>query len=135
MANKPKNDTSANSTAADIAIAQEFQDITSPANGSIAHGPVLVVQGVNDTAIFKEVTEHAWQRACDDGSEVHLSLYPKQDHSGVLTAAAPEWLDWVDARFRGEKTVGACSKQTKSAFDYEFVRAVPEVNLATTTLN
>ncbi|GMF36738.1 unnamed protein product [Phytophthora lilii] len=50
-------------TAADIAIAQEFQDITSPANGSIAHGPILVVRGVNDTAILAETTEQAWQRA------------------------------------------------------------------------
>ncbi|KAG7388742.1 hypothetical protein PHYBOEH_007756 [Phytophthora boehmeriae] len=122
-------------SASDVMLAEQFQNTTAPANGVAAHGPILVVQGVNDTAILAETTEQAYESACSDGSEVHLNLYPKQDHSGVLTAAAPDWLKWMSDRFAGKAAAGQCSKQTKQAFDYEFVRAVPEVDLSTNSLN
>lgn len=122
-------------TAEDAQIAEEFQNTTGVANGAVAHGPILVVQGVNDTAIFAEITEQAWESACADGSEVHLTLYPKQDHSGVLAAAAPDWLKWVDSRFNREGTDGKCSKVTKQAFDYEYVRAELEVDLSSISSN
>ncbi|KUF81191.1 Shikimate O-hydroxycinnamoyltransferase [Phytophthora nicotianae] len=122
-------------TAEDLHIAEQFQNTTAPANGVAAHRPILVVQGVNDTAILAETTEQAYESACSDGSEVYLTLYPKQDHSGVLTAAAPDWLNWMADRFSGKPTTGKCAKQTKQAFDYEYVRAAPEVDLKTKTLN
>lgn len=122
-------------TPEDVQIAEAFQNTTGVPSGVVAHGPVLVVQGVNDTTILEEVTEQAWETACGFGSEIHLLLYPKQDHSGVLTAAAPEWLKWVDSRFNGEATAGQCSKVTRQPFDYEYVRAEPELDLSTNTVN
>ncbi|ETM02214.1 hypothetical protein L917_01277, partial [Phytophthora nicotianae] len=122
-------------TAEDLHIAEQFQNTTAPANGVAAHRPILVVQSANDTAILAETTEQANESACSDGSEVYLTLYPKQDHSGVLTAAAPDWLNWMADRFSGKPTTGKCAKQTKQAFDYEYVRAAPEVDLKTKTLN
>jgi hypothetical protein len=119
----------------DAQIAEKFQNATAAANGAVAHGPILVVQGINDTAILAESTEQAWESACADGSEVYLTLYPKQDHSGVITAAAPHWLKWVDDRFSGKGTDGKCSKVTKQAFDYEYVKAAPEIDLSTSSLN
>jgi pimeloyl-ACP methyl ester carboxylesterase len=127
-------------TAADVAILEEYQDRMAPGNGSaVAYGPVLVVQAVNDTAVLAEVVEETWQDACASGSEVHLSLYPKQDHSGVIAAAAPDWLRWVDKRFeaaaagQGSSTSRGCTKVTKQAFDYETVKADPEVPVSSST--
>ncbi|OWZ24256.1 Lipase secreted [Phytophthora megakarya] len=76
-----------------------------------------------------------YEASCGDGNEVHLKLYPKQDHSGVFTAAAPDWLQWMDDRFNGKATEGECVKQIKQAFDYKNVRAEPEVDLSTNSLN
>lgn len=112
----------------DKLIIEQFQNAMAPASGVKARGPILVVQGVNDTAILAQITEQAWESACASGSEVHLTLYPKQDHSGVITAAAPDWLKWVDQRFAGHSTNGQCSKATKKAFDYENLRAQLEMD-------
>lgn len=129
----------------DLAMVEKWQRETAPAMGgggagagageekaaaaaAAARGPILVVQGVNDTAILAEQTVRSWRDACEGGSEVHLRLYPKQDHSGVVVAAAPDWLRWVDARFAGVDTPGCCTKVTKRPFDYDFVRAELEVD-------
>lgn len=131
--------TTTGATDRDIYYAEAYQNATAPGNGAKAHGPVLVVQGVNDTAVLADVTEQVYESACAGGSEIHLLLYPKQDHSGVITAAAPEWLRWVDSQFdstRREVTAtGECTKVTKQPFDYEYVKAEPEIDLSTNSLN
>ncbi|KAB2569259.1 hypothetical protein DBV05_g12067 [Lasiodiplodia theobromae] len=126
--------------AADREVVERWQREMAPAMGGAgagakgekkkvrARGPILVVQGVNDTAILAEQTVRSWRDACEGGSEVHLRLYPKQDHSGVVVAAAPDWLRWVEARFAGVHTPGRCTKVTKRPFDYDFVRAELEVD-------
>ncbi|KAB2573290.1 hypothetical protein DBV05_g8084 [Lasiodiplodia theobromae] len=117
------------------ALLGAWQDRMAPTNGAKAHGPVLVVQGVNDTAILAETTVQAWEDACAAGGEVHLMLYPKQDHSGLLTAAAPDWLRWVDERFGGVGTGGKCTRVTREAFDYKYVKAEPEVDPDNNSVN
>ncbi|EGZ24401.1 hypothetical protein PHYSODRAFT_260204 [Phytophthora sojae] len=67
--------------------------------------------------------------------DLDLTLYPKQEHSGVLTAAAPDWLKWISDRFSGKTTTGSCTKETKQAFDNEYVRAAPEIDLSTNSVN
>lgn len=96
---------------------------------------MLVVQGVNDTAILAETTERAWQDACTAGGEVHLRLYPKQDHSGVVVAAAPDWLRWIDARFVNGTTAENCTRVTVKPFDYAYVKAEPEIDLNTNSVS
>lgn len=119
-------------TAEDLEIIQKYQNATAPVNGGKAHGPILVVQGENDTAVLPQIVVQAYEDACADGNEVHLTLYPKQDHSGVIIAAAPEWLQWVDSRFDATSRLlsgnGACSSVTKYPFDYENVQAELELD-------
>lgn len=125
-------------SAADAELASLFQNTTAPSMpGTKASGPVLVVQGVNDTAILAETTTQAWEDACsgDSGNQVKLMLYPKQDHSGVITAASPDWLRWVDDRFAGKAANVSCEKVLVQPFDYEYVKAEPEIDLSSGTLN
>lgn len=93
------------SSAEDELIVEQFQNSTAPANGAKAHGPILVMQGVNDTAVLAQINEQAWESACASRSEVYLNLYPKQDHSGVMMAVALDWLKWVDQRFTSDNSV------------------------------
>ncbi|PYI27266.1 hypothetical protein BP00DRAFT_439344 [Aspergillus indologenus CBS 114.80] len=58
---------------------QAWQNATASANGSTAETPMLIVQGLNDTAVLPEIT-------------LHMSLYADMDHTDVLTASSPEWL-------------------------------------------
>ncbi|KAF9631079.1 Lipase secreted [Lasiodiplodia theobromae] len=128
--------TTNSSAETDMALLSAWQDRMAPTNGGKAHGPVLVVQGVNDTAILAKTTVRAWEDACAAGGEVHLMLYPKQDHSGLLTAAAPDWLRWVDERFAGVVgTGGECTRVVREAFDYEYVKAEPEVDPDNNSVN
>ncbi|KAH7039481.1 Alpha/Beta hydrolase protein [Macrophomina phaseolina] len=111
---------------ADGRLLAAWQDQMAPTNGARARSPVLVVQGLNDTAILPETSVQAWEDACAAGSEVHLMLYPKQSHFGVVAAAAPDWLRWVDGRFGGVQSGGKCTKVTKKAFDYKYAKAEPD---------
>ncbi|OWZ20761.1 Lipase secreted [Phytophthora megakarya] len=71
--------------------------------------------------------------------EIHMVVYPKQDHTGIVTAAAPEWLRWVDQRFdathREVLATSECTKVTLHPFHYEYVRSKPEIDLNTFLLN
>ncbi|KAG9942018.1 hypothetical protein KCU85_g9381, partial [Aureobasidium melanogenum] len=119
----------------DAEIAYRFQNQTAPKQGTKTHHPILVVQGINDTAILAETTVSSYHAACQTGSEIHLMLYAKQDHSGVLTTGAVDWLKWIEQRFSGISTSGRCDGIEKKAFDYAYVRAAPEVDSSSGTLN
>ncbi|OJD34053.1 secretory lipase [Diplodia corticola] len=116
-------------SAEDMSILKRWQEMSAPANGGRSKRPILIVQGLNDTAVPAPLTISAFNAACGYGNEIKMLLYPKQDHSGVLEAAAPEWLRWIDERFAGKATSGSCKKITKKPFDYEFVRAAPELDI------
>jgi pimeloyl-ACP methyl ester carboxylesterase len=123
-------------SAADIAILEDWQKRFDPGNRANAttFGPVLVVQGVSDTAVNASVVEATWKDACALGSEVHLTLYPKQDHDGVIVTAMPDWLEWIAARFAAAKAGtlnmmarNKCTKVIKTPVDFQFARALPVV--------
>lgn len=110
----------------DLQLLQSWQDKMAPASGGRTSAPLLLVQGLNDTAVVAQVTHESWQQACQDQSEVHLREYTELDHSGVIVAAASEWLAWVDARFNGEATSGNCTGLQRVPFDAAHVIAPPE---------
>lgn len=117
----------------DVPVLQQFQNMTAPAQGDRSPAPILVIQGQNDTAVSWKVTEKAWSASCATGNEVHLRLFPTQGHRPSLTAGAPEWLAWMDARFSAPvaKSCGrpACTKYTREPFNLAFVRAPTDVDL------
>lgn len=122
--------------ARDLPALRRWQAAVAPAQGARGRSPapVLVLQGLNDTAVLPPTTMAAVESSCrEGGNEIHLSLYPGLEHSPLLQAGAPEWLGWIDARFdaaaanrasapagRGAKG-GKCSWRTREAFHLELV--------------
>lgn len=99
----------------DLPLLQEWQNKTAPSDGR-ALAPILVVQGLNDTSILPQTTKDAVDRACRVGNTIHLSLYPGIEHSPSVSASAPEWLNWMDARFSGQPLATNCSTVTRAPF-------------------
>ncbi|KAJ0128640.1 Uncharacterized protein HZ326_28273, partial [Fusarium oxysporum f. sp. albedinis] len=66
-----------NVKAADSKILEKWQNDTAPGSGRSPH-PLLVVQGLNDTAILPVITRRTWERSCKSGNEVHLREYHPQ---------------------------------------------------------
>ncbi|KAJ4160025.1 uncharacterized protein LMH87_007959 [Akanthomyces muscarius] len=111
--------------ATDLNLLKRWQAEMAPASGGRTSAPMLVVQGLNDTAVVPQVTHESWQQACSDSNEVHLSEYAALDHSPVVIGAAAEWLAWIDARFNGEKTPGKCTQVQRLPFDGSNLIAPP----------
>lgn len=96
---------------------RKWQDMVAPANGSKAEQPLLIIQGLNDTAVLPQITINSYHEACRHGNEAHLSLYPGMDHSDVLTASSPEWLAFLRALFNKSFSTGKCRKVIHQPFD------------------
>ncbi|OGM48462.1 hypothetical protein ABOM_003412 [Aspergillus bombycis] len=105
---------------------QKWQDMVAPANGDRAGEPMMIIQGLNDTAVLPQITISSFKDACRYGNEAHLRLYPGMDHSDVLTASSPEWLAFIDGRFASWKTTGNCSTITHQPFDAVHMVTDPE---------
>ncbi|KNG91055.1 hypothetical protein ANOM_000737 [Aspergillus nomiae NRRL 13137] len=105
---------------------QQWQDMVAPANGDKAGEPMMIIQGLNDTAVLPQTTINSFKDTCRYGNEAHLRLYPGMDHSDVLTASAPEWLAFIDGRFAGRKTTRNCTTITHQPFDAAHMVTDPE---------
>ncbi|KAK5997655.1 Epoxide hydrolase B [Cladobotryum mycophilum] len=77
----------------------KWQAEMAPANGTKSSAPVLVLQGLDDTSVLPETTRLVYKSACNAGSKIYLREYPGLEHSPIIVAAAPEWLQWIDERF------------------------------------
>ncbi|MGI8756603.1 MAG: serine aminopeptidase domain-containing protein [Acidimicrobiales bacterium] len=69
-------------------------------------GPVLVVQGADDTDVPAGITQRTVDRLQGFGSDVTLRLYPGQGHDSVLGPSICDQLDFL-AR-HGGRPAGAC---------------------------
>ncbi|CAD0093359.1 unnamed protein product [Aureobasidium mustum] len=73
------------------------------AQGALASMPLLVIQGLNDSAIPPECTRRAYEKA-SHANRVRLEEYPRRDHFNVLEASRPTWLKFVRDRFSNKTT-------------------------------
>ncbi|KAF5856672.1 hypothetical protein ETB97_007028 [Aspergillus alliaceus] len=105
---------------------QKWQDLVAPANGAKAREPMMIIQGLNDTAVLHQTTFASFMDTCRYGNEAHLRLYPGMDHSDVLTASSPESLAFINGRFAGRKSTGNYSIITHRPFDAAHVVTDPE---------
>ncbi|KAE8389517.1 hypothetical protein BDV23DRAFT_194421 [Aspergillus alliaceus] len=105
---------------------QKWQDLVAPANGAKAREPMMIIQGLNDTAVLHQTTFASFMVTCRYGNEAHLRLYPGMDHSDVLTASSPEWLAFINGRFAGRKSTGNYSIITHRPFNAAHVVTDPE---------
>lgn len=116
-------------TGASNNLLTKWQDTTQVTARGRANTPLLVVQGMADTSVVPAVTITSSEEACrTPGYEVHLCLYEGQDHSPTVVATAAEWLDWIQDRFTGVKTSGACSNVTRVPFDPKHVKEDREID-------
>lgn len=75
---------------------------------SVARGvPVFFAQGTADTVISPAVTRDFARRLCRDGTPVRLAEM-NADHLSVATLSAPEIVDWISARFSGNRMENGC---------------------------
>ncbi|KAJ4187809.1 hypothetical protein NW759_016861 [Fusarium solani] len=93
-----------------------MQNLTARGDGK-SRQPVLVVQGLADALVLPKAVETSYNASCQSGNEVHLQLYPGLDHTPVIPASAPSFLQWIDDRFDGVRTTGQCSNDTIQPFD------------------
>ena len=70
--------------------------------------PVAVYQGGEDALVPAAATAAYVARACALGDPLTARVYPTADHGGVLTAAAPDLLRWLDDRIAGKPVVRTC---------------------------
>lgn len=74
--------------------------------------PVLVLQGLEDFLVLPEPVQASYSAGCRLGNEIHMRLYPGEDHGSVIQEATPFFLQWIDDRFEGKATSGVCSSMT-----------------------
>lgn len=72
--------------------------------------PLMVVQGTADTIVAPAVTEDFVRRACANGKTVRFISVPGGEHATVARTEAGATLDWIDARFRGERAPSDCRR-------------------------
>jgi len=96
---------------------RRWQDWVAPANGARAAGPLMIIQGLNDTAVLPEITTDSYDDTCRHGNEAHIRLYEGASHIDVFHASAPEWLEFLSNQFAQKKgnLHGACSSVTRDA--------------------
>ncbi|BCS30588.1 alpha/beta hydrolase family protein [Aspergillus puulaauensis] len=90
---------------------KSFQANYGAALGKKGVRDLFVLQGTADQTVNYNVTKKSYESACAVGNIVHLFLYPGLDHRPVLSASAPEWVPWLDAKFRGAPDWQWCEMQ------------------------
>ena len=60
--------------------------------------PVLLIQGGNDTTVFKAYTDALDTRLVAKGDTVRYTPYPGVDHGGIVAAGAKETTTWLKQR-------------------------------------
>lgn len=101
--------------------AQAYRDLTNP-SGKVFAGPMLVLQGENDSAVPVSVTTTAVDETCRlyPNSTLEYATFAGVDHVPVLFASQYLWLDWIEARFAGTGVVQGCQRKGyNSARPYE----------------
>jgi alpha-beta hydrolase superfamily lysophospholipase len=75
---------------------------------SVVRGvPVLLAQGTADTVISPAVTRDFAARLCRDGTPVRL-VEMNADHLGIAVSSASRIVDWITARFAGNRAEREC---------------------------
>lgn len=71
-------------------------------------GPVLVVQGTDDTLISSELTDDLVRSLCAAGVPVRYATYEGEGHGSVVTAAANDMVTWALDRLARRRPVPTC---------------------------
>jgi len=72
--------------------------------------PLLVATGSADTIVAPAVVSDFAQRACRAGKTVRYISIPGGEHATVARTEARTTLDWIDARFAGQRAPSDCGR-------------------------
>ena len=97
-------------------LAQLYRNLTNPSGKRFA-GPMLVLQGQNDSAVPYPVTTTAVDETCElyPDSDLEYATFAGVDHVPVLFASQRVWLNWIAARFDGREVVRGCRRTNYSS--------------------
>jgi acetyl esterase/lipase len=71
--------------------------------------PFLIAQNPNDVIVAPQVTRDFARRLCRDGASLRfVAIDSEGGHATSAKDSAAETLDWIDARFAGERTPSDC---------------------------
>ncbi|KAF7193720.1 hypothetical protein HII31_04970 [Pseudocercospora fuligena] len=90
-----------------------FGEITNNAGKPFA-GPMLVLQGANDSSVPTQSVSEAYNETCQlyPESQLEYVVFQGVDHVPTLYAGQRIWLDWIADRFAGNQTTKGCSQRT-----------------------
>lgn len=85
-------------------------------------GPMLVIQGQNDTITMADVMEEDLNQTCLSfpESSVELLLHPGLGHEPVVHAAMPAVARWLSERFGHQTTPGGCTRKVVGTITARF---------------
>jgi hypothetical protein len=67
-----------------------------------AAGPVLLLQGLTDKAVTRDISVATYKRMMKQGSTVEYKEYPDLDHDSLVFGSFRDQLRWVQDRFEGK---------------------------------
>ncbi len=70
--------------------------------------PLLIQQGLLDTAVAPGFVLAAARTFCQQGSDVTLQTFPADGHFTLLYTGAPDAIAWMQDRFEGKPTQSSC---------------------------
>ncbi|KAF4996401.1 hypothetical protein FGRMN_4519 [Fusarium graminum] len=87
-------------------------------NGAGPHklaAPMLVIQGEEDTLVYADTSEEAFNETCKEfasSTTAEFRLYPGLGHGAVLPASQQYFLSWIEDRFNKVSLRKGCKKLT-----------------------
>lgn len=72
--------------------------------------PALIATGTGDVIVAPAVVHDFARRACAAGKTIRYVSVPGGDHASVARTEAPATLDWIDARFAGQRAPNNCGR-------------------------
>ncbi|KAK3707538.1 hypothetical protein LTR37_012033 [Vermiconidia calcicola] len=90
---------------------QLFVNLTGSGGRPIT-GPMLIIQGTEDSAVPYQVTSNAVSETCnlDPQTELEYAVFEGSEHVPVLISSQQVWLDWIYDRFAGQEPAGPCKR-------------------------
>jgi fermentation-respiration switch protein FrsA (DUF1100 family) len=79
-------------------------------SAALPSGPLMIVQGGKDQIVAPEVTRAYTRQACRAGARLRYLYLPEEDHVSATRTSMRQALDWIGARFAGDRAPSDCGR-------------------------
>jgi hypothetical protein len=76
----------------------------------VTSGPLVIGQGEGDRIVAPEVTRAYARQACRAAARLRYLSMAGEDHVSATRTSARQTLDWIGARFAGERAPSDCPR-------------------------